>query len=459
MRRVLILALLLGGMHLILPLGTQGRGSQGLLSFGFLILAAYTVGEIAKSLRLPKIVGYLAAGVVFGPYGLEVLSSAGAARLAPISQLAIALIAFMAGAELRFHEIRERGVLLLKMTGTELLVTFTALFALLYGFRAYVPFLSGAPGTQVLAFALLFAAIAIVHSPAVTLALLSETGARGPVARTTLGIVLLSDIAVVLFFSVALAVARAIAPPAGAAAAPSFVSVLWEIGGALLVGAALGWGVALYLRHVGRELVFFAVLVAFFGQEIARLAHVELLLTLLTAGFVMENVSREGEGVALLHAMERSAAPIFVVFFALSGAKIQVTQVAALAWIVVPIALVRAGAIWAGTRLGARWAGAGAPERRYAWMGLISQAGVAIGLSSIVAEAYPEQGAVLGALLLSLVAINETVGPILFRRGLVAAGEVSATEGEGVTPAGATASSYPSAARSELPSARAGTAP
>jgi Kef-type K+ transport system membrane component KefB len=437
MRRVLILALLFGGMRLVVPLGSQGQGSQALLSFGFLILGAYTVGEIAKAVRLPKIVGYLAAGVIFGPYGLEVLSAAGAGRLAPISQLAIALIAYMAGAELRFQEIRERGVLLLKMTGTELLVTFAALFGVLYGFQAYVPFLQGAPEAQVLAFALLFAAIAIVHSPAVTLALLSETGARGPVARTTLGIVLLSDIAVVLFFSVALAVARALSPPTGATAAPSLGSVVWEIGGAVLVGAVLGGGVALYLRYVRRELMFFAVLVAFFGLEIARFAHVELLLTLLTAGFVTENLSREGEGIELLHAMERSAAPIFVVFFALSGAKIQVTQVVALAWIVVPIAIVRAGAIWAGTQLGAWWAGAGEPERRYAWMGLISQAGVAIGLASIVAEAYPEQGALLSTLLLSLVAINETVGPILFRRGLVASNEAPAGEPVPATAASA----------------------
>ncbi|HEV2148895.1 MAG TPA: cation:proton antiporter [Longimicrobiaceae bacterium] len=434
MRRLFILALLLGGMQLIFPLGSQGRGSQALLSFGFLILAAYTVGELATTLRLPKIVGYLVAGVVFGPYVLGTVTVEGAQRLAPVSQLAIALIAFLAGAELRWGEVKERGPLLLKMMSAELVVAFTALFGLLYGFRDFVPFLSGAPDAQVLAFALLFAAIAIVHSPAVTMALLTETGARGPVTRTTLGIVLLSDVAVVLFFSAALAVARALVPPSGAAGGTSVLLVLWEIGGALLVGALLGGVVALYLRYVGRELVFFAILVAFFGLEIARLAHVEVLLTLLVAGFVTENVSREGEGEELLHAMERSAAPVFVVFFALSGAKIQVAQVAALLPLVIPLALVRAGAIWAGMRLGGRWAGAGEPERKYAWMGLISQAGVAIGLATIVTEAYPEQGAALGTLLLALIAVNETVGPILFRRAIYASGE-AAPESEGAKPA------------------------
>jgi len=107
-RRLIILALLLGSMQLIFPLGAQGQGSQALLSFGFLILAAYTVGELAKAVRLPRIVGYLAAGVAFGPYGLGTVTAAGVERLAPVSQLAIALIAFLAGAELRWGEVRDR---------------------------------------------------------------------------------------------------------------------------------------------------------------------------------------------------------------------------------------------------------------------------------------------------------------------------------------------------------------
>jgi hypothetical protein len=113
--------------------------------------------------------------------------------------------------------------------------------------------------------------------------------------------------------------------------------------------------------------------------------------------------------------------------------------VTALLPLVIPIALVRAGAIWAGMQLGGRWAKAAAPERTYAWMGLISQAGVAIGLATIVAEAYPEQGAVLGTLLLALIAVNETVGPILFRRAIVASGEAVPEAEGGRSPAAARA--------------------
>lgn len=428
MRRAFILALLFGGMQLILPLGTAGQGSQVLLAFGFLILGAYTVGEMAAAIRLPKLVGYLIAGAIFGPSVFGTISQEATDRLAPVGQLAIALIAFLAGSELRWGEVKQRGAALLKIMTVELALSFVALLALVYGLASFLPFLREAPPIHALAFALLFASIAIVHSPAATMGILTETAARGAVARTTLGVVLVADIAVVLLFSGALAVARALVPPATGAAGPSLAMVTWEIIGAVLVGSLLGGAVALYLRFVRRELFLFAILVAFFGAEIARLAHVETLLTLLTAGFVTENVSRRSEGEMLRHAMERSAAPVFVVFFALSGAKIDIEGVATLLPLVLPIVLVRAGAIWAGTRLGARWAGVTGLEKRYVWMGLISQAGVAIALATVVATAYPGLGDHLRTLFLAVIAINETVGPILFRRALADSGEIPGAE-------------------------------
>lgn len=169
MRRLIVLALLFGGTRLILPLGSEIYGAQALLAFGFLVLAAYTVGEIANSVGLPKIVGYLVAGMAFGPHGLGAVSESAAAQLTPVNQLAIALIAFLAGAELRWAEVRERGVALLKITGTELLVTWIALFAAFVGLASVLPFLGDASRAQTIALGLLFASIAVVHSPAVTL--------------------------------------------------------------------------------------------------------------------------------------------------------------------------------------------------------------------------------------------------------------------------------------------------
>lgn len=430
MRRFVILALLFGAMQLVLPLGGGGHGSQWLLTFGFLILAAYSAGELATAARLPKIIGYLIAGACFGPEALNTVTRDAVHELQPVSSLAIALIAYLAGAELRWQEVRIRWRIIVKVLAGEMGLAFVALTGLVYLLGSRLPFLANTSPVEALAFSLLFASVAVVHSPAVTMALLTETQAGGPVARTTLGVVLVSDVVVVVLFSAVLALVRVLLPPTGAdVLALSFTAIVWEIGGAVLVGALLGGAVALYLRFVKRELMLFAMVVAYFGMVIAQLTHVETLLTLLTAGFVTENVSHRQDGEAIRHAMERSAAPVFVVFFALAGAEMALGEIAAVWYLVLPIVAVRIGAIWTGARLGARWAGAG-PEGRMIWMGLVSQAGVAIGLATVMAQAYPSRGALIRTIFLAVVAINELIGPILFRAALTRSGEIVSGAGE-----------------------------
>jgi Kef-type K+ transport system membrane component KefB len=185
----------------------------------------------------------------------------------------------------------------------------------------------------------------------------------------------------------------------------------------------LGLGISLYLRYVGQELMLFAVVAVFLGLELTQALHVETLLTLLVAGFVVENTSVEGD--RLRASMARSAAPLFVVFFALSGARIDVAAVASAIPVVLTLALLRAGSIALGTHVGGRWAGAAPEETRLVWMGLVSQAGVAIGLTAVLAEAYPVRGLPLASLLLAIIAVNELVGPVLFRRALVRSGEAT----------------------------------
>lgn len=421
MRRLAILLLLLAAMQFVLPLRESADGTRALMTFGFLILAAVTVGELAKAVSIPKIVGYLGAGLVFGPHVAGVFNRQAVADLSGISTLAIALIAFLAGAELQWDEVRRRWRVIAAMLGGEMLGSLLAITVTLLALRSYVPPLAG-PFPEALVLSLLVASILVVHSPAVTMAMLSETGAKGEMARTTLGIVLVADIVVVLLFSGTLSLARAVlADTAGGG--PTLGLLAWEILGGILIGAVLGGLVSLYLHWQTGELFIFAIAVALFGVELAKAAHVETLLMLLTAGFVMENMSR-GRGELLRHAMARSAAPVFVVFFALAGAKIVPQDVFALAFVAVPVVLARMFGIARGTRLGAKWAGASPEVRDHAWKGLISQAGVAIGLTTLLAQALPGIGQSLQALILAVIAINETMGPIFFRRGIVAAGEM-----------------------------------
>lgn len=407
-------------MQFVLPLRADAAGTRALMTFGFLVLAAVTVGELAKAVKVPKIVGYLGAGLLFGPSLLGVFDAQATADLAPISGLAIALIAFLAGAELRWSEVRQRWRIILTMLGTELGFAFVAIAGTLLLLRPLMPELGG-NWPEAVVVAALVASILVVHSPAVTMALLTETGARGEMTRTALGIVLVADVVVVLLFSGTLSLVQAVT--AQGTGGVGLGVLLWEILGAVLIGAILGGLVALYLRWQRGELFIFALAVALFGVELAKAVHVETLLMLLTAGFVMENVSR-GRGEALLHAMERSAAPVFVVFFALAGAKISPAAIWSVAAVAVPVVAARAAGIWAGTRLGGHWSGASPAVRTHVWKGLVSQAGVAIGLATILAERLPGLGTALQPLVLAVIAINETMGPVLFRRGIEQAGEL-----------------------------------
>ena len=422
MRRLIILVVLYAVMQSVQVLSSRNAGAPVLMLLGFLILAAYSVGEFAKSIGLPKIVGYLVAGAVFGPSGLSYVSSSVVNELQPVSNLAIALIAFLAGAELQWRELRSRGLMYFELMNVEVMLSFVSIGVVFMLLNGQLPFLVDAPMGEIVAFAVLFASVAVVHSPAVTMAVLTETGAKGVVARTTLGVVLLADVAVVISFSAALALARILVPPSSGEGV-QFLSVVWEIGGAVVVGAVFGALVSAYLRFIRRELLIFAVLVALLGAELSRLVHVETLLMLLVAGFVAENSSGDISH-AFREAMERAAAPVFVVFFALAGAKIVPEAVVALWTIALPIVIVRLIAIKYGVKLGAKWARAEPIVARYGWYGLVSQAGVALGLAAVASEVYPQRGVDLRALFLAVIAINETLGAAMFRFALARSGEL-----------------------------------
>ena len=271
--------------------------------------------------------------------------------------------------------------------------------------------------------ALLFATTLTVNSPMVTLALLTETRAEGPVARTTLGVVLVADVVVVLIFTATFSLAQASLGGASEGALQVLVRLLREVLGSILAGALIGGVLTLYLRFVRRELVLFAVVVVFATAAAAQALGFELLLSLLVAGFLVENVApvRAEPLVDTLHLM---AVPVFVVFFAMAGAELRRAGVPGAVASGARCRAVRFLGVYAGARAGAAWGGAEPVVQRLAWTGLVSQAGVALGLASIVADRLPRIGVAMQTLIVGIIAFNETVGSVVFRRGLELAGEI-----------------------------------
>ena len=425
-RRLVVLVLLVGGAVLLEPLRVPTEGviaPRSLFLFGILLLTADTFGAVAHDLGFPRLVGYLVAGLALGPSVLDIVPPGVLQDLSMMKQLAVGLIALLAGAELRVKDLVARYRTIFWVLALQTAAVLLGLTLLVLLLRPWIPFLHGLELLPLLFVAGLFAATLTVNSPMVTLALLTETRATGPLAKTTLGVVLVADVVVILLFTVAFSLAQASLGGATASAPEILLRLLAEVGGSIVAGALVGGVLTLYLRFVRRELVVFAIVVVFATAAAAQALHFELLLSLLVAGFLVENVApvRAEPLVDMLHVM---AVPVFVIFFAMAGADLRLQAFLELWPVVLAIALVRVGLVYGGSTAGARVGRAEPVVTRYVWTGLVSQAGVALGLATIVADRLPRLGLAMQTIIVGIIAFNESVGPVLFRNGLDRAGEI-----------------------------------
>jgi Kef-type K+ transport system membrane component KefB len=235
----------------------------------------------------------------------------------------------------------------------------------------------------------------------------------------------LKDVAVAILFTLALAAGKAVAR-AGALNGAVAASAILEIAGSLAVGALLGAVVAQYLRLVRGDTALFLVAAALVTAEVARLAQLETIIVALAAGFSLEHFAPV-ESERLGREVKRGSPLVVVAYFALAGAGLRLGALAEL-W---PWVFLLVGLRAVGLRFGLRWAGRSSGVTpalaRDGWLGLMSQAGIALGLAQIARRAFPAWGVSLEALVVAMIGVHELIGPIGFRRALVQAGEI--TEG------------------------------
>src|SRR5439155_1727111 len=195
----------------------------------------------------------------------------------------------------------------------------------------------------------------------------------------------------------------------GAVAGTAILQLL----GSAAAGTLLGYALGQYLGLVRRDSAVFLVATAFVAAEVARLTHLETLIIALAAGFYLENFAPV-EGERLRRELKRGSLPVYVAFFALTGAGLRV-GVLADQW---PWILLLVGLRLVGLRYGLLWAGRHSSVTpvlaRHGWLGLISQAGMALGLAQLARRAFPEWGVSLETLIVAMIGVHEVAGPICF---------------------------------------------
>lgn len=404
--------------------GTDALDARGLpLALGFALLAASLAGELLERLRLPRVTGYLLFGLLCGPYVVNIISRGMARELQIVNDLAVVLIAFIAGLEIDVVSLRPRLRALLSYSAVALATVYLLLFAAFWLAWPWLPILPAASPIERLAVVAMLATLVASFSPTVTMAVVAESRASGPFTEFLVALVVLADLALIVVFTVVLQLVRAVFGARGAGAGLAAM-IAWETAGSLAAGALAGALFALYLRHVSREVTLVLLALCAALAALGRVFHYEAALGALAAGLVVENVAPP-QGHALKEAVERGALPVLIVFFAAAGASLQLDALAAVGSAALLVAALRAGAIVAATRLATRVARLDPGTGHRVWLGLISQAGVTLGLTFIVSGQFPTWGGAIETIVLATIALHQLAGPALARLALTQAGEAA----------------------------------
>jgi Kef-type K+ transport system membrane component KefB len=398
-----------------------GLHGSPLFSLGFLVIAGAVLGSVASFVGLPRLTGYLVAGLVAGPQGTGFLGSDDVKALSLINALALALIALQAGAELTVATLRRTWKSVLSSSVAQTAVVVPTMAVLFYALSDQMPFLRGFDATTVAAIAVIWGVLSLTRSPAVTLAILGETRAKGPLSEHALGVVVLLDVLVLPLFAAAMAVGR------GQLSGQEFdvrvfTHLAYELFASVCAGTTFGLLVAALLRVVTRERVLMVVVVSYAVTALSTWLRYDTLLVFVVAGFVVMNLTAFGHD--LVKTSEQTSAGVMIVFFATAGAKLDLQALRELWPIALAFFVARALVTVVACRLGHHLADDPPVVRRLGFTPFVSQAGVTIGLATIVADALPGVGKALATLAIAVVGLNELAGPVIFTWGLKKAGEI-----------------------------------
>jgi len=398
-------------------------GARLSVGFGFLVLAGYLSGEVLAKLSFPRVTGYLLAGLIFGPYGLGMLDVAVVHKLKLVDELALCLIAFTAGGELKLDRLKHNAAAIGSLAIAQLVaisVLMMTAFALL---GRLAPFGAHMTTMQLLGIGAMMGLIGYVTSIASTMGVILETKASGPITDAELGTTIVKEIIAIVLFTIVLNLSR---PLFGAShGSGSMWIMLAELVGSLTAGLVLGLLAFVYFEHVGKELVVFIFGFSFAIIITAHLLHFEILLVALVAGFVVANFSPHGK--AFLESLEHASAPVFIVFFCIIGADLDLRSIGGIWYLAGTLVVLRAAGLWFGTKVGARIAQSPNQVATKGWMGFVGHAGLSFGLAAMLAKSFPSFGPHAMKLAVVWIVLDELIGPLALKRTLRATGEAIPT--------------------------------
>lgn len=405
-----------------------------LMTIGFIILAGFYIGRNMHVIKLPSIIGYMLLGVLLGGSILNLLQDSVLENLGFISSIALGFVAFTIGLELKISHLKKLGRGIIYIIIMESLGAFAIVFCALYLFTRDLPL------------SLIFAAIAPASAPAGTVAVIREYKAKGNLTKALFAVVGFDDGLGIIIFGFASAFAQGILFKEAGNQDPgiwaTLAAPLKEVGLSIVIGGALSFICCWLIRklHNSIDVLILVVGFVFFSCGICELLHLSEILTIMVMGMVIINTQPASIAAKIQNEMSQVMPLLFILFFTLAGANLHLEALPALGLTGIIYILARSMGLIAGSRLGGILGKVDPMIKNYIGLGILSQAGVAIGLSLLVKQNYVNLGKVvdktsglthgdqIGAAVITTVTATciffEIIGPVLTRIALKKAGEI-----------------------------------
>lgn len=365
-----------------------------LLILGVLFSVGLCADQIGRRTRIPRVTLLLICGLIAGFLGL--LPGGMTELTDTVTVMALTLVALLLGGTLKLETLKAHGAAILSISVAVVAATLVLVTGGLVLFGVDI------------ALALVLAGIATATDPAATKDVLRQSGVNNRFTRVIEGIVAIDDAWGLLAFSLCLTVAVSIAGDGGA----TQVSALREIGGAVILGTVIGLPAAFLTGRIeeGEPLQIEVLSVAFLTAGAALWFEVSFLLSAMISGALIVNLARHH--TRAFHEIEHLQWPFMLVFFILAGAALDFGSIAALGFAGLTFVILRAVSRVVGGWLGASFVHTLEKERHLFGLALLPQAGVAIGMALMAAQALPQWEEQIIGLTIGATVFFELVGPI-----------------------------------------------
>ena len=386
-----------------------------LLLAGIAIGLAFIIGKGTHLLKITGIVGYIVTGIILGPDVLNVIHLS-SVEIETMTNIALGFVAFIIGGELTFSILRKMGKGIIAIIIGESLGAFLVVLLGVYLL------------TNNVALAVIFAAMAPASAPAGTVAVLQEYRAKGKLTNAILAVVGFDDGLAILIYAFSIAIVSVILSGVFSVSNILFVPLM-DIGAALLIGCTVGFAFALIFKRLieREEIIALSLTAIFITAGLSVLLNVSLILSCMTMAIVIVNLYPQDNKPVFEH-IKSISLPVYILFFVIAGINLHLGLLISIGAIGVVYIICRSLGLIGGSYISALASKADRIIRNNIGFSILSQAGVAIGLSLIASNklaemGHPEMGSIVITTVAATTVVFEVIGPLSARFAITRSGE------------------------------------